>query len=164
MLYAACQAFHDHGFAIQAFDSAIGVLGILAPSWPGIVIADARMPAKAGLGLVRDIHQRHAELPVIVLAGQGDVAMAIEAILAGAYDVIEKPFDAAKLVPTASRALKRRRVVLETRKRNLHTAGRDSGRMPPVERLPRFLRRFLAFSGPHILSSMLRPGKGCGCV
>ncbi|KEG20053.1 sigma-54-dependent transcriptional regulator [Bartonella bacilliformis] len=74
-----------------------------------------------GLALLDEIKIRYPALPVIMISGHGNIEMAVSAIKRGAYDFIEKPFKADRLVLVAERALensKLKRELLELRKRS----------------------------------------------
>lgn len=71
----------------------------------GCVLSDIRMPGTSGLDLLRLLRRRDALLPVILITGHGDVPMAVEAMKAGAFDFIEKPFDDEQLLRTVKAAL-----------------------------------------------------------
>ena len=66
-------------------------------SWPrqpiDLVLADIRMPGINGLELVRQIHEIEPDLPCIVMTGYGGAEQSIEALRAGAFWYLEKPFD-----------------------------------------------------------------------
>jgi DNA-binding NtrC family response regulator len=74
------------------------------------ILTDLRMPAKSGLDLLRIVRERDPAALVLVLTAFGDAAAAGDAIRAGAYDFISKPYDIAALRETLARALRRRRL------------------------------------------------------
>jgi two-component system C4-dicarboxylate transport response regulator DctD len=59
-------------------------LAAVGPDWPGVVVTDVRMPHMSGVDLFRALHGRDRELPVILITGHGDVAMAVDTLKAGA--------------------------------------------------------------------------------
>src|SRR4051794_24132438 len=73
------------------------------------VVTDLRMPRQSGLDLLRVVRARDPQALVLVLTAFGDAAAAGEAIRAGAYDFISKPYDIGTLRETLDRALGRRR-------------------------------------------------------
>ncbi|MEO8090051.1 MAG: response regulator, partial [Gemmatimonadales bacterium] len=72
------------------------------------VLTDLRMPRKSGLDLLRVVRRRDPDALVLVLTAFGDAGAAGEAIRAGAYDFISKPYDIKTLRETLDRALGRR--------------------------------------------------------
>jgi two-component system response regulator AtoC len=72
------------------------------------VLTDLRMPEASGLDLLAAVRQRQPEALVLVLTAFGDAGAAAEAIRAGAYDFISKPYDLVELRTTLARALERR--------------------------------------------------------
>jgi two-component system response regulator FixJ len=92
------------GFTVRTHDSAVAFLGE-APASAGCVLTDVRMPEIDGLELQRRLHARRLPLPVIVMTGQGDIALAVNAMRDGAVDFLEKPFEADALIAAVSRAL-----------------------------------------------------------
>ena len=80
------------GFAVRAYPSASAFLETLDGLQPGCIVTDVRMPGISGLELQRQLQARDVHLPVIVMTGHGDIALAVEAMKAGAVDFIEKPF------------------------------------------------------------------------
>lgn len=69
------------------------------------VVTDVRMPEMSGLELVERLKSAHPRLPVIVITGHADVAMAVEAMKKGASDFLEKPFEDEALLRALDRAL-----------------------------------------------------------
>lgn len=80
------------GFAVRVYESAIAFLEALPTLQSGCIITDIRMPGMDGLELQRQLKARKVGLPVIVITGHADVPLAVEAMKAGAVDLIEKPF------------------------------------------------------------------------
>jgi two-component system C4-dicarboxylate transport response regulator DctD len=103
------------GFSVQAYETAEQALPHLGKDWPGVLISDIRMPGMDGMQLLARAQEIDPDLPVILITGHGDVALAVEAMRQGAYDFIEKPFPADRLLDTVKRALGRRCLTLENR-------------------------------------------------
>ena len=94
-----------NGFQPQTYESANAFLSAAATGAAGCVISDIRMPGLSGIELVRALKSRGEACPVILITGHGDVALAVEAMKAGAVDFIEKPFDDAALLSAIRAAL-----------------------------------------------------------
>jgi two-component system, LuxR family, response regulator FixJ len=94
-----------NGFAPLVHESANAFLSGLEVDTLSCVISDIRMPGMSGIELVRRLKGDGATCPVILITGHGDVAMAVEAMKAGASDFIEKPFDDAALLGAIRTAL-----------------------------------------------------------
>ncbi len=69
------------------------------------LITDIRMPKMDGLALFRRCRERHPELPVILITAFGKIEDAVEAMRAGAFDYISKPFDEAELLRVVGNAV-----------------------------------------------------------
>lgn len=96
------------GLAVRVHDSATSFLAALAETQDGCVVTDVRMPGMDGIELQRRLRAKGNPMPVIVMTGHGDVALAVEAMKAGAVDFIEKPFDDEMLIASIKTALARR--------------------------------------------------------
>lgn len=94
-----------NGFAPKAYESANAFLSGAAIELPTCVVSDIRMPGLNGIELVRELKGRGTACPVILITGHGDVALAVEAMKAGAVDFIEKPFDDEALIGAIRAAL-----------------------------------------------------------
>ena len=81
------------GLEARAYDSAASFLNALPGLEPGCILTDVRMPQINGLEMVRRVKAVGVELPVIVMTGHADLALAIEAMRAGVIDFLEKPFE-----------------------------------------------------------------------
>jgi two-component system C4-dicarboxylate transport response regulator DctD len=113
---ANAQVLRLSGFEVSAVASAGAALAALEGFAPTVVVSDVCMPGTDGLALLAEIRARDAELPVVLITGHGDIAMAVQAMRDGAYDFMEKPFFTERLVETVRRAAERRRLVDENRR------------------------------------------------
>jgi len=95
--------FEAAGLPVRSYGSAAAFLEVAAPR--GCVLTDVRMPGFDGLALQRRLVERGVDLPVIVMTGHADVPLAVEALKAGAFDFIEKPFDDDRLLVAVRAAL-----------------------------------------------------------
>ena len=73
----------------------------------GCIITDVRMPEITGIDLLRRVKEHHADIPVIVITGHGDISLAVEAMKLGAVDFLEKPFDDDQLLAALKATLSR---------------------------------------------------------
>lgn len=120
---ANVQALQLAGFRATPFASAAAVLERIDPDFPGIVVSDVRMPGMDGIELFRRLKAIDPDIPVVLISGHADIAMAVEAMSEGAYDFIAKPYAGERLVETLRRASEKRALVLENRRlRSLATA------------------------------------------
>ncbi len=93
------------GMESRAYDSARTFLGALPVIEPGCILTDVRMPEINGLEMVRQVKAAGVELPVIVMTGHADLALAIDAMRAGVVDFLEKPFEDEALLSALRSAL-----------------------------------------------------------
>jgi putative nucleotidyltransferase with HDIG domain len=80
-----------------------------------LVLSDIVMPEMDGLKLLSELRMDDPDVPVIMVTAMHDIAIALEAIRAGAYDYILKPFEKDQLYLSVRRALEHRRLVIENR-------------------------------------------------
>lgn len=80
-----------------------------------LVLSDIVMPEMDGLKLLAELRLDDPDVPVIMVTAMHDISIALEAIRAGAYDYILKPFEKDQLYLSVRRALEHRRLVLENR-------------------------------------------------
>ena len=92
------------GYQASAFASPLDALGAV-DGHTRCVITDVRMPEISGLELVERLKRAHPKLPIVVITGHADVAMAVEAMKKGASDFLEKPFEHETLLRVLGQAL-----------------------------------------------------------
>jgi two-component system, LuxR family, response regulator FixJ len=97
-----------NGYKPQVYETADAFLAVASTAGPICVISDIRMPGMNGIELVRKLKRDGSASPVILITGHGDVALAVEAMKAGAADFIEKPFDDTALLEAIRAALEAR--------------------------------------------------------
>ncbi len=112
---ATVQRLELEGIAVTACASADAALPLIDAGFTGIVVTDIRMPGTDGLQLFARVRAIDPELPVILVTGHADVAMAVGALRAGAFDFLTKPFAADMLIAAVRRALAQRRLVTDNR-------------------------------------------------
>jgi len=83
----------SRGVAVALFESAEAFLEQFDLTLRGCILTDVRMGGMSGLELTGKLAALSSRLPVIVLTGHGDVAMAVETIKSGVRDFVEKPFN-----------------------------------------------------------------------
>ena len=90
---------------VQTFASAEAFLNHYDPTRPGCLLLDLRMPGMNGLELQEILAARGVQLPIIIITGQGDKLMKLQALDAGAIDVFQKPFDDEALLKRIHQAI-----------------------------------------------------------
>lgn len=93
------------GMRVRTYGSADEFLRGYHFGRPGCLLLDVRMPGMSGLDLQAHLAREDSRLPVIIITGHGDVAMAVRAMKAGAVDFIEKPFHDEDLLTSIRNAL-----------------------------------------------------------
>jgi two-component system C4-dicarboxylate transport response regulator DctD len=112
---AAGQTLQLAGFEVFCFQEARPAIERLTPDWSGIVVSDVKMEGIDGFELLQLVMEQDSDLPVILITGHGDVTMAVEAMRIGAYDFIEKPIATKHLIDVVSRAMEKRKLILDNR-------------------------------------------------
>jgi two-component system response regulator FixJ len=86
------------GMAVQEFGCAEEFLASDALGRASCIVSDVRLPGLSGLELQRTLNEQGHSAPLILITGHGDVPMAVSAIKAGAFDFVEKPYTADRLI------------------------------------------------------------------
>ena len=89
----------------QTFASGESFLKGDAPSRPGVVVIDLKMPGMSGMDVLCELKARRCEHPIVILTAHGDVDIAVLAMKAGAFDFLQKPLNPERFIDTIRRAL-----------------------------------------------------------
>jgi two-component system C4-dicarboxylate transport response regulator DctD len=141
---ALADSFSIAGLEIESFGDGQSALeslfsGQSPHELPAVVVTDLRMPRFDGHALLSAVLARDPELPVILMTGHGDFAMAVAALKQGAFDFIAKPFPTDHLIASVRRAMETRRLVLENRRLRQAVAEVSEG-FPLIGESPAMLR------------------------
>lgn len=118
------------GFEVQAHASAREFLKHYDPESTSCVLLDVRMPEMDGIALHEKMMANGDAPPVIIITGHGDVAMAVQAMKRGAFDFVEKPFEADTLVQRVKAATRWGEITRQERARSAEANKRLSALTP----------------------------------
>jgi two-component system nitrogen regulation response regulator NtrX len=135
----------DEGHRTRTAGTADDALAAVAARRPHLVFLDIWLQGSRldGLQVLELVKAQHPDLPVVMISGHGNIETAVSAIKSGAYDFIEKPFKADRLVLVAERALEAsrlRREVRDLQSRSVQ-ASRIVGRSPVANQLRQTIER-----------------------
>jgi FixJ family two-component response regulator len=93
------------GFRVRGFADGNAFLAAARAGTPACILLDVQMPGRSGLDVLKELNAEHYPAPIFIISGQGDIPMAVEAIRSGAFDFIEKPFDADTVITRVREAI-----------------------------------------------------------
>lgn len=105
----------DEGYETRLAHNSDAALAVITDRRPSLVVLDIWLQGSKldGLDLLNVIKEKHPELPVVIISGHGNIETAVAAIKRGAYEYIEKPFKADRLIHVINRALEATRLKRE---------------------------------------------------
>ena len=149
----------DKGFEVVSADSGAQALERLA----GVdaVITDLAMPGMDGLALLAQLREREPELPVVLLTAHGNERTAVQAMKAGAYDYLHKPFSTDELALVVSRAVEAHQLRETARTLRLERAvgGAVVGQSPSFRKLLESAQRVAGREVPVLVRGETGTGK-----
>lgn len=140
----------------------------ISAGYGGVIVSDIRMPGRDGLYLLDYTRGIDPDLPVILLTGEGDIPMAVDAMSRGAFDFLEKPCANEVLIDTVHKALRSRDLVMENRRLRAQLAEGDAatrmiyGQSEKVSAMRVQIRRLASVDGPVLITGA--PGTGIAKV
>lgn len=102
-----------NGFLTEIITNPKSVLDIVQNESFDVILLDVKMPGLNGIELFSIIQKKKPLIPVIVISGQSNIEIAVDFIKNGAYDFLEKPLDAERLLVTINNAISKRELTLE---------------------------------------------------
>lgn len=144
--------------------SASEALDMLAREPFDVVVTDLNMPGMNGVDLCRHVNESRPDLPVIVVTAFGSIDSAVEAMKAGAYDFITKPFDMDAIALVVKRAvehhaLKREVAALRTIVQPSQPYGRLLGTSHAMRRVYELIERVIDSDAPILITGESGTGK-----
>jgi two-component system nitrogen regulation response regulator NtrX len=135
----------DEGYEARLAADSDSALAAIADRKPSMVVLDIWLQGSRldGLELLEVIKERHADLSVVIISGHGNIETAVSAIKRGAYDYIEKPFKADRLVLVVGRALENSRLRRENEELRGRTGAESEliGNSPAMRQLRATLKK-----------------------
>src|SRR5437660_8227310 len=127
----------DEGFITRSARDSDDALAHVACRRPNLIFLDIWLQGSRldGLQMLSAIKAEHPDLPIVMISGHGNIETAVAAIKQGAYDFIEKPFKADRLVLVADRALETSRLKREVKALKQLAPSRLVGRSPAMNQL-----------------------------
>ncbi len=105
ILSSFTKILNQEGYQVSTAHNAEDGLERVRAEKPGLVIMDIRMPGMSGIEAVSEIRQVDAKIPIILMTAFGTIDTAIEAMKAGAYEYVIKPFDISEMKEMVKKAL-----------------------------------------------------------
>ncbi len=135
----------DEGFQTRTARNSDEALAAIQSRRPNLVFLDIWLQGSRldGLQVLEAVKASHPELPVVMISGHGNIETAVSAIQKGAYDFIEKPFKADRLILVANRALETSHLRREVRELKVKAGDtlRMVGRSTVISQLRQQLER-----------------------
>jgi FixJ family two-component response regulator len=96
------------GYQVTCFADGAALIAAARVGTPLCIILDVHIPGKSGLDILKQLNAQDYPVPIFMMSGQGDIAMAVDAIRNGALDFIEKPFRGSEVVARIEAAIEAR--------------------------------------------------------
>lgn len=153
------QLFATVGLQVRTFESAEPFLAAKPYEGPGCILLDLQMPGMSGIELLRQLVENERHLPILMVTAHAEVRTAVEALKLGAFDFVEKPYSAQRMLEKVRVAIehdsKRRQAMAERAETRQQIASLSPRELEVVERLihgrsPKEIADELAITAPTV--------------
>src|SRR4051794_35069546 len=153
----------DEGHGTRTAGDSDAALAAVTARRPSLIFLDIWLQGSRldGLSLLDEIARQHPDLPVVIISGHGNIETAVSAIKRGAYDYIEKPFNADRLILVVGRALQTSRLKRENEELK-GRAGAESellGNSIAMRQLRQILRKIAPSNSRVLITGAMGSGK-----
>ncbi len=153
----------DEGYEVRLAGNSDAALSLIAERRPSMVVLDIWLQGSRldGLDLLLKIKEVHKDIPVVIISGHGNIETAVSAIKRGAYEYIEKPFKADRLIHVVGRALENFRLKRENEQLRSQSGENNSiiGSSNTIRSLVQSLKRAAPSNGRIMLFGPMGSGK-----
>jgi DNA-binding NtrC family response regulator len=152
----------DAGHEVRAAGDGSEALEVLTRDSVDVVVTDLQMPGLRGQELLAEVRVREPDLPVVIITAFGSIESAVEAMRAGAYHYVAKPFRMEQLLLTVRNAMRERRLLQDLdRRRGVAAQGRTAlvAESPHMRRALDVIGRAAAVDAPVLLLGESGTGK-----
>ena len=153
----------DEGHGTRTAKNSDEAIAAIAARRPSLIFLDIWLQGSKldGLQVLEIIKQQNPQLPVVMISGHGNIETAVSAIKLGAYDFIEKPFKADRLVLIAERALENSRLKREVSDLKVRGGGLNKmvGRSTAVNQLRQVIERVAPANSRIMITGYSGAGK-----
>lgn len=110
-----CKVLEKSGYKTLEAENAQKAVKVISENPVSLIISDFAMPGMDGISLLKSVKEQYPFIEFIMITGHGTIERAVEAIKAGAYDFITKPFKRAELLPIVEKTLEKYNLSKENR-------------------------------------------------
>ncbi len=153
----------DEGFETRSASGSADALAGIEERLPSLVLLDIWLQGSDldGIGILKVIKEKHVALPVVMMSGHGTIETAVAAIKEGAYDFIEKPFTADRMILMVERAVEAARLRQEIQELKIRAGADDEmiGRSPAINQVRQALEKVAPANSRVLITGPAGSGK-----
>lgn len=166
ILFVLSQLLKVHGYQVRTASRGEEALSMIETRTPALVILDIRMPGLSGFEVLHRLRSSNPQLPVILMTALAGVRDAVEAMKAGAFDYVSKPFDNNEMIVTVERALAQQPAAdasfapaLVMGKIDVHPVFHVLGKGHAIQRIASWAQKYTDEGRPCLLTGEIGTGK-----